>query len=185
MANSLTLSRQQTKDTTTNDIKVQTYWDAVRSKLWHDKIAMLALALGIFMVTITLSASLIGDHLLGFDDVGYPYNSLERNQAKRNRNGPPTWFVEGWATFQTFSNSCLGSDGCQWSLLPEIAPSMAASAAVMQRGLKFIDISLHGFETAERWGNDSDSLTSLRQHYLVQVHRVGVEHASQLLRAPR
>jgi len=129
MADSLTLSRQQTKETTANEIKVQTYWGAARSKLWHDKIAMLALALGLFMVTITLAASLIGDHLLGFDSVGYPYDSLERNQAKRNRNGPPTWFVEGWDTFQTFSNTCLGSDGCQWSLLPEIVPVMAGSAA--------------------------------------------------------
>jgi len=106
MANSLTIPRQQSKEATTNHVKVQTYWDAVRSKLWRDKITMLAILLGVFMVSITLAAPLIGDHLLGFDSVGYPYDSLERNQAKRNRNAPPTWFEEGWATFQSFSNTC-------------------------------------------------------------------------------
>jgi peptide/nickel transport system permease protein len=128
MADSLTIPRQQSKEFADDDVKIQTYWDAVRSKLWRDKITILAILLGAFMVVITLTAPLIGDHLLGFDSVGYPYDSLERNQAKRNRNAPPTWFEQGWETFQGFSNTCLGSDGCQWSMLPTVVPAMVSSS---------------------------------------------------------
>jgi peptide/nickel transport system permease protein len=112
MADSLALSRQQTT-ASTSEIKVQTYWGAVRAKLLRDKIAMTALALGFFMVAITLAAPWIGDNILGFDPT---------DTNLRNRLAPPTWAEEAWEKFQMFSHTC--QKGCQWSLLPEIVPEI-------------------------------------------------------------
>ena len=49
------------------DLKVQTYWGAVTSKLWRDKITIFAALLGLFMIGISLAAPWIGDDILGFD----------------------------------------------------------------------------------------------------------------------
>ena len=119
MADSLSLPRQQTKDAD-QDVRIQTYWGAVTRKLLHDKIAMVAILLGLFMVTITLAAGWIGDNILGFDPT---------DTDLRNRKAAPTWFEEGWDIFQDFSRTCQGSSGCEWSVLPAIAPDIASSAA--------------------------------------------------------
>ena len=154
MADSLTIPRQQTKEVASNDVKIQTYWDAVRSKLWRDKITMLAMALGVIIISITLGASLIGDHLLGFDAVGYPYDSLERNLAKRHRNAPPTWFEEGWATFQNFSNTCQGSNGCEWSMLSTTVPAMVSSSTQGVRECLNVELGQCNWLGTDKAGRD-------------------------------
>jgi peptide/nickel transport system permease protein len=107
MANTLTLPRQATE--TKPEIKEQTYWQAVGSKLLRDKITIAALLLGAFMVVITLAASWIGNNLLGFDPT---------DTDLRNRKAPPTWAEEAWPKFEEFSRTCQG--GCSWALWPEI-----------------------------------------------------------------
>ena len=61
----LTLPQQQAT-TSANEVKVITYWGAVRAKLWRDKITMFAMLLGLFMITITLAAPWIAQHVTGF-----------------------------------------------------------------------------------------------------------------------
>ena len=110
MADSLTLPRQQTKNTTP-EIKVQTYWGAVGAKLLHDKITLAAMLLGLFMVIITLAAPWIGDNILGFDPT---------DTNLRSRKAAPTWFEEAWDQFQGFSRTCQGSNGCAPSMGPMV-----------------------------------------------------------------
>jgi peptide/nickel transport system permease protein len=97
-------------------VRELTYWGAVRSKLLRDKIALAAMALGLFMVSITLAAPWIAANLLGFDPLA---------TNLRQRNQPPTWATQAWPTFQAFTQTCQGA-GCDWSLWPEM---MADSAA--------------------------------------------------------
>ena len=104
----LTLPQQATESK--SEIKEITYWGAVRAKLLRDKITMAALALGIFMVVITLAAPWIADNILGFDPT---------DTNLRMRNDPPTWAEEAWPRFQEFTRTCA-SNGCAWSLWPEI-----------------------------------------------------------------
>jgi ABC-type dipeptide/oligopeptide/nickel transport system permease subunit len=110
----LTLPQQATEST--KEIKEQTYWGAVTSKLLRDKITVAAILLGIFMVTITLTAPWIGNNILGFDPT---------DTNLRNRNAPPTWVEEAWPKFQEFTRTCQG-DGCVWSLWSEIFSDSAA-----------------------------------------------------------
>ena len=110
----LTLPKQINKPA--NDVKMITYWGAVRAKLWRDKITLLAVLLGLFMVTITLAAPWIAGHITGF-------NPLDTDL--RNRNAPPTWAAEAWPTFEKFTQSCQGSS-CDWSLWSVIFADSAA-----------------------------------------------------------
>ncbi len=87
-------------------VKQQSYWSAVRAKIYHDKITMFAIALLIFVVGITLGASWIGHNVLGFDPTNA--NLLQRNK-------PPTWAQEAWPVFQNFTNSCA-TGHCAWSM---------------------------------------------------------------------
>jgi peptide/nickel transport system permease protein len=91
------------------EVKQQTYWGAVRAKLLRDKITLAAMLLGLFMVAITLSASWIGDNILGFDPT---------DTNLRIRNDPPTWAETAWPKFQEFSRTCQGDGSCNWSLWP-------------------------------------------------------------------
>ena len=95
----------------TPEIREQTYWQAVGGKLIRDKITMVAVFIGLFMVVITLAAPWIGDNILGFDP----------NDANlRIRNDPPTWAEASWPVFQDFSRSCQGDNACAWTLWPQI-----------------------------------------------------------------
>ena len=75
----LTLPQQITKPA--GEVKVITYWGAVRAKLWRDKITMFAILLGLFMITITLAAPWIAENVTGFDP-------LDTNLRNRNAPGP-------------------------------------------------------------------------------------------------
>ena len=124
MAESLALTQQKT--VVSPEIKEETYWGAVWRKLWRDRIAMAALLLGLFMVTIPLTAPWIGDHLLGYDSIGYPYNIQQRNESKLHGNEAPTWAKTAWAKFQTFSFTCL--EQCQWSVLLQLTPTLISDS---------------------------------------------------------
>ena len=110
----LTLPKQLPKSA--NGVKEITYWGAVRAKLWHDKITMAAVLLGLFMITITLAAPWIAQHVTGFDPL---------DTDLRNRNVPPTWAADAWPAFEKFSQSCQGG-GCNWSLWSDIFVDSAA-----------------------------------------------------------
>ena len=111
----LSLPQQQTT-AAADDVKVITYWGAVRAKLWRDKITMFAILLGLFMVTITLAAPWIAEHVTGFDPL---------DTDLRNRNAPPTWAEDAWPRFEEFTRACQ-SGGCDWSLWPAILSDAAA-----------------------------------------------------------
>lgn len=64
------------------EVKEQTYWGAVTTKLWRDKIAMSAIMLLLFIIIITLAAPWIAANLLGFDPI---------DTNLRTRLKPPTW----------------------------------------------------------------------------------------------
>jgi peptide/nickel transport system permease protein len=87
------------------EVQERTYWGAVTSKLWHDKITMAAIFLLLFMVIITLVAPWIADNLLGFDPI---------DTNLRTRNKAPTWTTaEGrQICFSTPVGQChwLGTD---------------------------------------------------------------------------
>ncbi len=108
---------QQLSQDPGKEIKELTYWGAVRAKLLRDKITMAALALGLFMVAITLAAPWIADNVLGFDPT---------DTNLRMRNDPPTWAEESWPKFENFTRTCQGDSGCAWSLWPEIFADSAA-----------------------------------------------------------
>jgi peptide/nickel transport system permease protein len=99
------------------EFKEITYWGAVRAKLLGDKITLAAMALGLFMIVITLAAPWIANNLLGFDPT---------DTNLRQRNDPPTWLEEAWPKFQQFSLTCQNESSCQWSLWPEMAADVAA-----------------------------------------------------------
>ena len=86
--------------------KERTYWSMVLGKLWADRLTVLAVILLIFVIAITLSATWIGDNVLGF-------NPTKTNL--RARNDPPTWAAKAWPAFQSFSRACQSDDGCDWS----------------------------------------------------------------------
>ena len=96
---------------TQEDFKELTYWGAVRRKLLHDKITLAAMALGLFMIIITLGAPWIANNILGYDP---------NDTSLRERNDPPTWAAESWPMFQEFTRTCQGAEGCNWALWPGI-----------------------------------------------------------------
>ncbi|MCB9077460.1 MAG: ABC transporter permease [Anaerolineaceae bacterium] len=89
------------------DFKELTYWGAVRRKLLRDKITLAAMALGLFMIIITIGAPWIASNILGYDP---------NNTSLRERNDPPTWAEESWPMFQQFTRTCQSADGCNWAL---------------------------------------------------------------------
>lgn len=96
-------------------VEERTYWGAVRAKLWQDKITVFAMLLGLFMLTISITAPLIGDYVLGFDPT---------ETDLRHRNDPPTWAEEAWPLFQKFTRTCQ-LDRCDWSYWPDIFSASA------------------------------------------------------------
>ncbi len=113
--NTFTLPEQASK-TTPPEVKELTYWGAVRGKLLHDKLTIAAMLLGLFIITITLSAPWIADNILGHDPT---------DTNLRKRNDPPTWAEQAWPKFQQFTLSCQ-ADSCNWSLWPKILSDSAA-----------------------------------------------------------
>jgi peptide/nickel transport system permease protein len=95
-------------DTLSNEqeIKQQSYWEAVLSKLYRDKLSLLGIGLLVFIVSISLGAEWIGDNVLGFDPT---------DTNLRIRNDPPTWAEESWPIFQQFTQTCA-QDDCDWTL---------------------------------------------------------------------
>lgn len=92
--------------------KRQTYGGAVAAKLWHDKYSVFAIALLVFMISITVGAQWIGDNVLGFDPT---------DTNLRERSKPPTWAEESWPLFQEFTGTCSSDSGCDWAMWGEIA----------------------------------------------------------------
>ena len=109
----LSLPNQKAKDAAP-EVKELTYWGAVRNKLLHDKITMAAIALGVFIIVITVGAPWIADNILGFDPT---------DTNLRMRNDPPTWAIESWPAFQDFADSCQGESTCNWALWGTIISS--------------------------------------------------------------
>jgi peptide/nickel transport system permease protein len=109
-----TLTLPQSLGGSGKTVKEQTYWGAVLGKLWHDKITVAAIILGIFMIVISLAAPWIAENLLGFDPT---------DTNLRERNDPPTWAAESWPQFQDFTTTCQGDSSCDWSMWPEIINS--------------------------------------------------------------
>jgi len=97
------------------EVKEQSYWGAVLSKLLHDKITMAAMVLGLFIIVVTLGAPWIAANLLGFDPT---------DTDLRSRNDPPTWAEEVWPQFEQFTRSCQ-TNSCEWSLWPAILSDAA------------------------------------------------------------
>lgn len=106
-----TLTIPGSKADNTPEVKEQTYWGAVGSKLLRDKITMFAIILGLFMITITLTAPWIASNILGFDPT---------DTNLRARSDPPTWAEESWPQFQEFTRTCQGDSVCNWALWPDI-----------------------------------------------------------------
>lgn len=98
------------------DFEELTYWGAVRRKLLRDKITLAAMALGIFMIVITVGAPWIANNILGYDP---------NDTNLRVRNDPPTWAEESWPMFQQFTRTCQGDAGCNWALWPGIFSASA------------------------------------------------------------
>jgi peptide/nickel transport system permease protein len=88
----------------------KSYWQSVWLKLWHDKIAVLALALLLTLFALTLAAPWIADGLLG-------YSPTATNLRERTK--PPTWASTAWKDFSLFSRTCHKRQ-CDWSLWPRI-----------------------------------------------------------------
>jgi peptide/nickel transport system permease protein len=107
----------QTTAESKTELKVQTYWGAVASKIWRDKITVFAALLGLFMIGISLAAPWIGNNILGFDPT---------DTNLRERNDPPTWLEDGWPKFQDFSRACQSDSGCNWAVWPEIISDSVA-----------------------------------------------------------
>ena len=112
-----TLSMSQPGAPAQGMVKQQTYWGAVLSKIWRDKLTVFGIVLLVFMVSISLAAPWIGDNVLGFDPVDIDF---------RSRQVPPTWAEEAWPIFQTFTRTCTGAGDCNWSLWGEILRESAA-----------------------------------------------------------
>jgi peptide/nickel transport system permease protein len=97
-------------------IKEQTYWGAVASKLWRDKVAMAAVALLVFLVAVILAAPLLTRQVLGFDPLATDL---------LHRTAPPTWATQAWPKFQDFTATCQAG-GCAWSMWGEILSDSVA-----------------------------------------------------------
>lgn len=107
-------------------VKQQTYWGAVAAKIWHDKITVFGIVLLTFMVTISVAAPWISDNILGFDPIDIDF---------RARQVPPTWANESWPIFQSFTRTCQGDGGCDWSMWGTItSESFAGIGRCFQMG---------------------------------------------------
>ena len=107
-------------------IKPRTYWGSVGSKLYRDRITVLACFLLAFMIVISLGAPWISGHLLGFSPT---------DVNLRERTKPPTWAAASWATFQQFTGSCQSATGCQWGLWrPILGGSLSGLRACLATG---------------------------------------------------
>lgn len=95
-------------------VRELTYWGRVRAKLVRDRITLLASALLLFVVAISLGAGWISDRLLGFSPT---------TTNLRARNQPPTWAEQAWPQFQAFTQTCRTEGGCDWSRWGEIMRS--------------------------------------------------------------
>lgn len=93
------------------EVRQTSYWGAVARKLWRDKYAVFAILLLTFMISITVGAGWLSDHVLGFGPTKIDL---------RAKNQPPTWAAESWPIFQSFTRSCNAAAGCDWSVWPEI-----------------------------------------------------------------
>jgi peptide/nickel transport system permease protein len=93
-------------------VRQQTYMGAVFAKLRRDKLAVFAICLLLFVVSISLGARWIGDNVLGFSPT---------STNLRMRNAPPTWANESWPIFQQFARTCQGDTWCDWSLWGSMA----------------------------------------------------------------
>jgi peptide/nickel transport system permease protein len=112
-----TLTLSKTDRQPAREVKQQTYWGAVLTKLWHDKFAIFAILLLIFMVGISVAAPWIGDNILGFDPI-----ELDPRVSEE----PPTWAAEAWPLFEDFSRTCQGDGGCEWGMWGAIFKSAFA-----------------------------------------------------------
>ncbi len=110
--NTLSIPRQTVAPA--RPVKERTYWGAVRSKLLHDKITVAALLILLFIIVITLGAGWISVHITGFSPT---------STDLLMRNKPPTWANVSWPAFETFTTTCQGPDGCNWSLWPAMISS--------------------------------------------------------------
>jgi ABC-type dipeptide/oligopeptide/nickel transport system permease subunit len=99
------------------EVKQLTYWGAVGRKLWRDRITVFAIALLVFVVSVSVAAPWIGDNVLGFSPT---------KTNLRLRNKPPTWANEAWPKFQEFSRSCQLGNDCRWEMFGEIFSLSAA-----------------------------------------------------------
>ena len=107
-------------------IKPRTYWGSVGSKLYRDRITMLAGMLLTFMIVISVAAPWISVHVLGFSPT---------DVNLRERTKPPTWAAASWTTFQEFTGSCQSKSGCEWSLWrPILSSSLAGLRACFASG---------------------------------------------------
>ncbi len=106
-----TLSLAPASSPSLREVKQLSYWGAVGNKLRHDPITLFAIVLIIFMVSISVGAPWIGDHILGFDPT---------DTDLRTRNKPPTWAADAWPVFQEFTSTCNQDGGCNWSLWGDI-----------------------------------------------------------------
>lgn len=126
MAQEGTLSFPQSGTAGQGMVKQQTYWGAVTAKIWNDKLTVFGILLLTFMVTISVAAPWIGNHLLGFDPIDINF---------RARQVPPTWADESWPIFQAFTLTCQGEGGCDWSMWGEIfSESLAGVGRCLQMG---------------------------------------------------
>jgi peptide/nickel transport system permease protein len=114
MAQSIVTLSSANLDQVRRAVKVQSYWGAVWHQIYRDKITLFALCLLIFVISLSLGASWVGAHVLGFNPTATDL---------RARNKPPTWASEAWPQFQDFSNSCAEKTGCRWSLWGDILRS--------------------------------------------------------------
>jgi len=101
-----TLRLPQQTSISTNLVKQQTYWGMVAAKLYQDKLTVFAFVLLVFIITLTLGSTWIGDHVLGFS----PISTNLRESSK-----PPTWAKDAWPAFQKFTRTCQRKSGCDWS----------------------------------------------------------------------
>jgi peptide/nickel transport system permease protein len=104
----------------------RSYRGAVWHKLARDRVTLAAGLLLLFVVTLSLGASWIGNDVLGYSPTATDL---------LNRNKPPTWASQAWPRFQQFTETCQAGRGCVWSLWPQILrDSLAGVRACLANG---------------------------------------------------
>jgi len=115
MAQGTLALKQANPEPSVQNIQTQSYWGGVWRKLYRDKITLFALCLLIFMISISVGAVWIGEHVLGFNPT---------KTSLRERVDPPTWAVDAWPQFQDFTRTCQSETGCNWAQSGEILRSV-------------------------------------------------------------